>query len=228
MKVTIEKSFPMPASAEAGWSLLSRIEAVAACMPGARITEKIDDTHYKGTVAVKFGPANMNFKGDIEVKQLDAGTRTLRMVGKGTDSTGTSGASMDLTAHAEAVDGEHFNLVGKAEVSVSGKAAAFGNRLMGSVADQVLKQFATRFADEVRLVQGKMPAPAATAPADAPAGSTTPSVTATDTPATAPAPAPVPAPLPAPEPTQLNAFALLWGMVRDWLRGLFGGGKKGG
>ena len=49
MKVQLEKTFPLPASADAAWAVLRDVEAVAACMPGAAITERLDDRHYKGT-----------------------------------------------------------------------------------------------------------------------------------------------------------------------------------
>ena len=153
MKVQIEKTFPMPASAEVSWQLLQDIVAVAACMPGARITERLDDTHYKGTVTIRVGPATLSFRGDIEVRELDVATRTLRLIGKGSDTTGTSGASLDLTARVEAAEGGLSTLVGKSEASVSGKAAAFGGRMMTSVADQVLKQFAANFAAQVELLK---------------------------------------------------------------------------
>jgi hypothetical protein len=153
MKVQIEKAFPMPASADVSWRFLQDIAAVGACMPGAKITERLDDTHYKGTVTVKVGPATMSFRGDIEVRQLDVATRTLRMIGKGSDTTGTSGASIDLTARVETADGGLSNLVGKSEATVSGKAAAFGGRMMNSVADQVLKQFAANFAAQVESLE---------------------------------------------------------------------------
>jgi carbon monoxide dehydrogenase subunit G len=198
MKVQLEKTFPMPASADTAWALLQNIEAVAACMPGASITERIDAQHYKGTVAVRFGPANMSFRGEVEVTALESASRTLRLVGKGTDSTGSSGASMDLTARVEAIDAASCNLVGSSEVSVSGKAASFGGRMMSSVADQVLKQFAANFAARV---QAQVETQRMAASADA-AGMQ----------AAAPA---------APRPTQLNALALLWAIVKDWLRGLF-------
>ena len=93
MKVQLEKTFPMPASAQVAWDLLRDVEGVAGCMPGARITERIDDQHYRGTVAVKFGPASMAFRGDVEVRDFDPLSRTLRLFGKGADSTGSSGAS---------------------------------------------------------------------------------------------------------------------------------------
>jgi len=57
----------MPAPAERAWELLRDIERLAACMPGARITERIDERHYKGTVAVRFGPANLSFRGELEL-----------------------------------------------------------------------------------------------------------------------------------------------------------------
>ncbi len=199
MLVQLEKTFPMPASAETTWLLLQDIEGVASCMPGASITERVDAQHYKGTIAVKFGPANMAFRGEVEVKSIAAASRTLRLIGKGTDSTGSSGASMDLTARIEAIDASSCNLVGISEVSMSGKAAAFGGRMMGSVADQVLKQFAANFAAKVQALQ--------------PPG--TPSASGGASTAAAPAAGAAPA------STQLNALALAWAVLKDWLKSLF-------
>ena len=170
MKVEIEKTFPLPGPADAAWAVLQDIDAVAGCMPGAKITERTDATHFKGTVGVKFGPASMSFRGDVEILSLDAATQTLRLMGKGTDSTGSSGASMDLTARVEAIDAAACNLVGTSEVAMSGKAAAFGGRMMDSVADQVLKQFAANFAPACRRQQAQQAAdpeiPAARWPAE--------------------------------------------------------------
>ena len=198
MKVQLEKTFPMPASADVAWALLQDIEGVASCMPGAKVTERIDDTHYKGTVALKLGPANMSFRGDIEVKRLDAAARTLQMVAKGTDSAGGSGATMDLTARVAAIDATSCNLVGTSDVSVSGKAATFGQRFMGPVTEQVLGQFAANFATRVQAMQ----AAAGAAPA-------------------APGSAPI-APPPAVEAKPLNGLALMWAVLKGWLGSLFG------
>lgn len=213
MKVELEKAFPMPADATGTWAFLQNVEAVAGCMPGAKITERIDDRHYKGTVAVKVGPASMAFKGDIEVRELDAASRTLRLIGKGADSSGTSGASMDLTARVE--DGETpgtSTLIGKSEVSMSGKAAAFGGRMMGTVADQILKQFAANFANEIRArntsaTDAAAPPNAAPIPAQPSTAERNPAPAA-ESPASSTA-------------GELNALALFWAILRDWARGLF-------
>jgi len=161
MKVQIDKTYPMPCSAEVAWEFLQNLEAVASCMPGAKITERLDGGGFKGTVTVKAGPATMSFRGEVAVKDVDPAARTLRLLGKGTDSTGSSGASLDLTARIEAAEGGLCALAGASEVSMSGKAAAFGGRMMNTVADTVLKQFAENFAAQVGALQAQRPAPAA-------------------------------------------------------------------
>ena len=199
VKVQLERIFPIPASPDVTWGMLQDIEAVASCMPGAKITERLDDTHYKGTVTVKVGPAALAFRGEIEVRDIDAASRTLRLVAKGTDTSGSSAASLDLSARVEDASGGLSNLLGKSEASVSGKAAAFGGRMMDTVADQILKQFAANFAARVAA---QRPGPIADV-------------------AAAPAPSAAPA-SPTPPPQQaLNGLALLWAVLKDWLRGLF-------
>lgn len=149
MKVELDKTFKIAAPASAAWQFLQQIEAVAACMPGAEITEQIDPHNYKGKVKSKIGPATMAFDGAIEIKGIDPEKRELRLRGSGQDTKGTSSASMDLTAWV--VDGAEAGceLKGQAEVSVNGKVASLGGRMMNQVADQILNQFGKNFADNV-------------------------------------------------------------------------------
>ena len=235
MKVQIERNFPLPASAEVSWAFLQDIEAVTVCMPGAKIVERVDESHYKGTVAVRVGPASMSFKGTVEVKDIDAATRSLRLVGKGTDSTGSSGASMDLLARIDSVDAGSSTLVGDSTVAMSGRAATFGGRMMNSVADQVLKQFAENFMARVAEIEAQRSAPAAAAMETAAA--TTAGTAGVGTGSTGSSPGepssaalpqalPRTAPLPArPPSTELNGLTLMWAVLKDWLRGLFAGKK---
>jgi uncharacterized protein len=199
VKVQFNKSYPMPCSPEVAWTFLQDLEAVAGCMPGARITERLDANRYKGTVTAKVGPATMSFRGDVEMLDVNASARSLRLIGKGTDSTGSSGASLALTARVEAASGGLCALVGQSEMSMSGKAAAFGGRMMDAVAEQILKQFADNFAGRVKALDAERSAPG-------PVGS----VAAADT-----------ARGPAASDGKLNVLALLWAVVLGWLRGLF-------
>jgi carbon monoxide dehydrogenase subunit G len=165
-------------------------------MPGAELTERVDENRHKGTVKVKVGPATMSFRGEVEVQDIDATTQSLRLIGKGTDKTGNSGVSMNLLARIDAADASLSELVGSSEVSMSGKAAAFGGRMMNSVADKILEQFADNFAAQVAALQEQRASPAG-------AGSDSPAA------------------VPAASAGELNALALGWAVFKDWLRSLF-------
>ena len=199
MQVTLDKTYPIKAPLQACWGVLSDIAELATCMPGAAITEKIDEKNYKGSVKVKVGPATAAFAGDIEVISVDEINRTLVMMGKGADKGGSS-ASMHLTATLVSNPDGTTNLLGKADVIVNGKFAQFGGRMMTSVSDMILGQFAGNF--EIKAM--------ASAPADV--GSSTPDVAPTSR-ETAPAAQAV---------TELNGLEIVWMLIKDFLGRLFG------
>lgn len=195
MEVKLDKRYEVAASPQQAWAVLSDVRATAACMPGAKITEQLDDTHYKGTVKSKVGPAVMTFGGDVEVQGLDAAAHSLQLMAKGADKSGSS-ASMSLLAHVEPGETPATSvLVGAATIIVSGKLAQFGSRLLVPVSDAMLAQFADNF----RAAAAAVPAPAVVG-----------------APAAEPAPAAAPAPV-----KELNALALMWSVIKAWFAGLF-------
>ena len=217
MEVKLDKRYPVAVSVERAWAVLSDVRATAACMPGAAITEQIDETHFKGAVKSKVGPAVMQFAGDIEVLGLDAATRSLKMLGKGADKAGSS-AQMTLDAHVEMGENATASvLVGQATIVVSGKLAQFGSRLLVPVSDAMLAQFANNFSAAAAAVPLDEPiAVAALAAADAAPAA------ADAAPAAAQVQAPRPPAAPAPAPAkELNALALMWTVFKSWLAGLF-------
>ncbi len=200
MQVTLDKNYPIKAPLAACWSILSDVTDLATCMPGAAITEKTDETHYKGSVKVKVGPATAAFAGEIELLGMDAGAYTIKLMGKGADKGGSS-ASMELTATLQEGPDGTTNLIGKADVIVNGKFAQFGGRMMTSVSDMILAQFAGNF--EIKAM--------ALAPAAAPAAASASGAEA------APAPAAAPAAV-----TELNGLAIAWMLIKNFFGGLFG------
>ena len=169
MKVTLDKTYPVAASANAAWEFLQDIKSVASCMPGAEITGQSDGAHFQGMVKVKVGPAVAVFKGDIEVKGIDAEKRELTLLGKGSDTKGTSSASMLLTASIRETANRQCELVGQSEVTVNGKMASFGGRMMDSISERILQQFADNFANNViAMGEGSDAEAAATRVAEAP------------------------------------------------------------
>ena len=208
MKVEIEKSYPMPAPAEATWALLQDIEAVAGCMPGAKITERLDAGRYKGTVTVKLGPATMAFRGEVEMKDVDPAAMTLRLLGKGTDSTGSSVATMNLTARVEAAEAGRSTLVGS-ERGVDERQGGnvrrtddeHGRRPGAEAVRRQLRGPGRRDRRRQRAVARRRGRCGAGAAAAAPHR---------------------PAPRRAPPAAELNGLALAWAVFANWLRGLFG------
>ena len=199
MQVLLDKSYPIKAPLDACWGVLSDVVELATCMPGAAITDKLDDNNYKGSVKVKLGPATAAFAGDIELISVDLATRTLVMMGKGSDKGGSS-ASMHLTASLVAGPDGSTNLLGKADVIVNGKFAQFGGRMMTSVSDMILSQFAGNF--EIKAM------------AAAPANSSLPVAdTETDHAHAAPSAQAV---------TELNGLAIAWMLIKDFFGRLFG------
>lgn len=192
MEVKLDKRYPLDVDAARAWLVLRDVKTVAGCMPGAAITEQVDETHYKGNVKVKVGPANAAFTGDIEVLELDDAAKKLRMLGKGADRGGSS-ASMELGATIEPGETPATSvLAGQAVVAVSGKFAQFGNRLLVPVSDMLLAQFVDNF----RAAAAALPE---TAGVDA-----------------------APAAPTATEQRELNALAMLWALVKGWFAGLVG------
>ena len=147
MEVKLEKRYPLPVDAARAWTVLRDVQTVAGCLPGAAITEQIDAAHYKGTVKVKVGPTTAQFNGDLEVVGIDEAGRRLQLRGKGADKAGSS-AAMDMTAVIEAADQpDACVLFGTSAVTVSGKFAQFGGRMMGQVSDMILGQFVDNFSN---------------------------------------------------------------------------------
>jgi uncharacterized protein len=249
MEVKLDKRYPLEVSAEQAWAVLSDIRATASCMPGAQITEQIDDTHYKGTVKSKVGPAVMTFGGEVEVLHIDTAARSLQLMAKGADKSGSS-ATMNLTASLEPGEAPgSVVLVGHSTVVVSGKLAQFGSRLLVPVSDMMLGQFADNFRAAAAAVpwEAALPAgvgePGAQGAAGVPDRSGTASTVGAAGTAIEPgamdarggeagaaettAPArPAPPPIPPRPVKEINALALIWGLVKGWFAGLFG--KKHG
>src|SRR6185436_19057302 len=69
--VLIENEFTSPAPIDHLWAYLLDVERVAPCMPGAELTETIDDRNWKGKVSMKFGPVSMSFAGSVTLEERD-------------------------------------------------------------------------------------------------------------------------------------------------------------
>lgn len=140
MKTTIAKSFTVNHPLELVWDYLSDPHKIVTCVPGAKLTETIDDKNYKGTVTMKIGPVSTSFNGKINLSQLDEATHSMEIQGKGTDTRGKGSANMVLAAKLDG-GSDQTEVSSEMDISITGKLAQFGNRMITDVSDQVFKQF---------------------------------------------------------------------------------------
>lgn len=117
---------------------------ISGCVPGASITEQIDDNNYKGEVTLKFGPVKAKYDGQITIEQMDNDNHQMTLKGKGLDSKGKGSAEMTMNGIAAATD-EGTEVDFKMVVNIQGTIAQFGSRLINDVSDQLMNQFIKNF-----------------------------------------------------------------------------------
>lgn len=137
----IENSFEVRAPIDRVWLYLLDVEKVVPCVPGAEITETLNDRHWKGKVTVKLGPVSLSFTGDVTMEERDDERHRAVMKLSGREQRGKGAASATMTSTLEKVDGRTRVVVAQ-DVSVSGQAAQFGRGMLQDVSASLMRQFA--------------------------------------------------------------------------------------
>ena len=200
----IDSTFSVVAPISQVWDTLMDFERVAGCLPGAKILNKLSDEAYQVGMTVKLGPVTMQYKGLLNVIERNASERRAVLGGKAqeTRGQGTAEATVTLTL---AEDGAATRGSVSADLALSGKAAAMGKGVIGSVTEQMMTLFANNL--QAMLAEGLPPVPEA--PAEP--------VPASAAPEPAPAAVPVPVPASAAPGGSLDALSLARGMAAEQL-----------
>jgi carbon monoxide dehydrogenase subunit G len=132
-------TFTVPASPERTWALLTDLQQVGSCFPGATVTEADGDT-FSGTVKVKLGPIQMQYAGTGLFLERDDAAHRAVIEGKGKDKRGNGTASATATLQLRP-DGTGTTVEVLTDLSVTGKPAQFGRGVMQDVSDKLLGQF---------------------------------------------------------------------------------------
>ncbi len=160
----IEKTFVVKSSPAAVWDFLTDPRRVARCLPGAAITEQLDEKTYAGTITVKVGPVAASYKGRVRFERLDAAERLAEIMASGQDVRGKGGADMRMSSRlVERAPGE-TEVVATSEVNVTGILAQFGRGMIQDVSDQMFQKFTEAVRAEL---ESKAQAPAGSDPAPA-------------------------------------------------------------
>ena len=124
------------------WAVLTDVERIAPCLPGAQLQE-IEGDEFRGVVKVKLGPVSAAFKGQaVFLERDDAGHRAV-LKGEGRDTGGKGNASALITAELESVSGDVTRCKVSTDLQVTGKMAQFGRGIMADVSEKLMNEFAT-------------------------------------------------------------------------------------
>jgi uncharacterized protein len=148
--LVITTRFDLEVPVDAAWAYLLDVRKIAHCVPGASLTEVIDDKTYAGKVEVKLGPIAVSYKGRITMESIDEAAHTVRIKAQGAETRGRGGASATMTASLEA-NGPRTTVVMNTDLAVSGVVAQFGrSALMQDVAQRMTQRFASCVDQELK------------------------------------------------------------------------------
>ena len=122
------------------WTILTDLERIAPCLPGAQLTE-IEGDIYRGQVKIKVGPIVAQFKGQASFVTRDDLAHTASLKGEGRDTTGKGNASAIITAQLTSVTPTSTKCTVVTNLTISGKVAQFGRGALADVSDKLLAQF---------------------------------------------------------------------------------------
>ena len=164
------------------WAILTDLERIAPCLPGAQLTEVEGDT-YRGQVKIKVGPILAQFKGQASFVSRDDVAHKASLKGEGRDTTGKGNASAIITAELTSVTPTSTKCTVHTDLSISGKVAQFGRGALADVSDKLLAQFS----ENLNQLISAAPAPSAPVVAETtPAPSEQPTIRKIDGPEVAP------------------------------------------
>ena len=141
----LSSSFEVARSLEDTWAVLTDVERIAPCLPGAKLQE-VEGEEHRGIVKVKVGPITAEYKGVATFTEKDDSSHRAVLEAKGRDTRGAGNASAVITAQLAAVDDNTTSVTVDTNLSISGKVAQFGRGVMADVSAKLMGQFADNLA----------------------------------------------------------------------------------
>ncbi|MFO7192545.1 MULTISPECIES: SRPBCC family protein [Thermocrispum] len=161
----IANHFDVAQPVEKVWRFFDDVPSVAACLPGAEITEDLGDENYLGRVSVRMGPVSLRFEGKAAIAERDEAAKRIVVDAAGSEQRGRGEASMKVTAVLSR-QGTGTRVDVTQDLQVTGAAAQYGRGMISDVSSVLMRDFAANLQDAIRRKErGESPAHAAPRPA---------------------------------------------------------------
>lgn len=144
----LNNEFRVAVPAARTWEVLTDVERVAPCLPGATLLS-VDGDDFTGAVKVKVGPITVSYKGDATFQEKDAAAQRVVLKANGKETRGNGTASAIVTAQLKDEGADSTLVVVTTDLAISGKAAQFGRGVLADVAGSLIDQFAKSLESEL-------------------------------------------------------------------------------
>ncbi len=145
MKLDNEFTVGVPVSQ--AWDVLTDLEVIAPCMPGAQLTG-VNDGVYTGKVKIKVGPVTAEYSGTARFTEKDDASHSAVIDARGRDTRGNGNATAVISAQLRA-DGDNTVVNVTTDLTIAGRIAQFGSGMIKEVSAKLLGQF-------VQCLEGKL------------------------------------------------------------------------
>src|SRR5579872_6897625 len=135
----LSNEFVVPVAIDDAWAVLTDVERIAPCMPGARL-ESIEGDDFLGVVKVKVGPVTVEYKGTAQFLERDAEAHKAVLKASGRETRGQGNATATVTAQLSP-EGESTRVAVTTELDITGRVAQFGRGMLADVSTKLLNQF---------------------------------------------------------------------------------------
>ena len=148
----INSDFEVAQPLEKVWKFFDDIPQVAACLPGAQLTESVGDDKYLGKVAIRMGPVKLAFAGKADIVERDEANHKVVVDAAGADERGRGQASMLVTA-ALTSTARGTKVAVRQDLQLSGAAAQYGRGMISDVTSVLMRDFATNMQNRIEAVE---------------------------------------------------------------------------
>jgi carbon monoxide dehydrogenase subunit G len=139
----MENEFTVAAPIDFLWNYLLDVEKIAPCMPGAELTEIVDDKNWKGKLNAKFGPVSMSFAGTVTIESRDDAAHRVVLSAKGMEQKGKGAANAKVTSWLEPGPSDGVTTVKmEADITLTGAAAQLSRGLLPEISKKLTQTFA--------------------------------------------------------------------------------------
>jgi len=147
MEVKAEKNLKLNQDPDMIWKCMIDPSFMVKSVPGAELTEQLDERNFKGKISIKIGPVTAKFNGEAEFTKLEEADYELTMEGKGLDTSGKGGANMTMNIKLSTLEEGGTEMQSSMSLSITGRLAQFGARMIVAVNNKMFDQWATSFTE---------------------------------------------------------------------------------